>query len=99
MLSGRAMKKAWKIWRAVIHAAQAPALRVRASFSQDCMTYVMAQDTSGRIAEVIYQSDVDSKTRFRYLVGYGSHFIDALICCTVLFRRSATCWVVAESEA
>ena len=35
---GRRMKKALRIWRAISHAAQAPALRVRASFSQERVT-------------------------------------------------------------
>ena len=34
---------------------------IRASFSQERMTYVAAQDTSDRIAKVIYQSK-DAKT-------------------------------------
>ena len=40
------MKKAVRIWRAISHAAQAPALRVRASFSQERMTYIPANDSS-----------------------------------------------------
>jgi hypothetical protein len=37
--SNLVMRRLWKAWQAILHAAQAPALRVRVSFSQEKMTY------------------------------------------------------------
>ena len=44
------MRRLWKTWPGISHAAQAPALRVRASFSQERMTYFPEE------SRVIYQS-------------------------------------------
>jgi len=48
--SSQEKKGPLKIWPATSHAAQAPALRVRASFSQERMTYIPEE------SKVIYQS-------------------------------------------
>ena len=60
---GRIMKKALIIWRAISHAARAPALRVRASFSQERMAYIPANDSSAGVSKVIFQSKDETSTK------------------------------------
>ena len=51
------MRKPWRILPDTSHAAQAPALRVRASFSQERMTYLRDE------SKVLYQSKDGNKTK------------------------------------
>ena len=50
-------KRPWRILPDTLHAAQAPALRVRASFSQERMTYLRDE------SKVLYQSKDGNKTK------------------------------------
>ena len=51
------MRKLWRILPDTLHAAQAPALRVRASLSQERMTYLRDE------SKVLYQSKDGNKTK------------------------------------
>jgi hypothetical protein len=53
-------KRLWRIWLVILHAAQAPALRVRASFSQERMTYNPEE------SKVIYQSKDGTEEHLLY---------------------------------